>query len=102
MRENCPRCKIHHGHRAGCPFAKMPDKVLDTMQTEQPQNNPLAQDLGKLARRHDLRGCVLISFGENRVGINSSGATALMLYHMQELADKLLAAITNGEYNPTQ
>jgi hypothetical protein len=101
MKENCPHCKVHHGHRAGCPFAKMRPEVLATMQTELPENNLLAQDVGKLARRHGLRGCVLISFGENRVGINSSGATELMLLHMQELADKLLVAITSGEYDPT-
>lgn len=102
MTENCPHCKVHHSHRAGCPFSKMPEKVLATMQTELPENNPLAQDLGRLAKRHGLRGCVLISFTENRVGINSSADSDLMLQHMQELADKLLAAITNGEYNPTQ
>ena len=29
MRENCPSCKIHHGHRAGCPLADVESKRTD-------------------------------------------------------------------------
>ena len=29
MRENCPHCKVHHGHRAGCPLADVQSKRTD-------------------------------------------------------------------------
>ena len=31
MRENCPHCKVHHGHRAGCPLADMQSRGLFTV-----------------------------------------------------------------------
>jgi SNF2 family DNA or RNA helicase len=29
MKENCPHCKVHHGHRAGCPLADVQSKRTD-------------------------------------------------------------------------
>jgi SNF2 family DNA or RNA helicase len=29
VRENCPHCKVHHGHRAGCPLADVESKRTD-------------------------------------------------------------------------
>lgn len=29
MRENCPHCKVHHGHRSGCPLADVEVKRTD-------------------------------------------------------------------------
>jgi hypothetical protein len=67
---------------------------------EAAETNALAKDLGQLARRHHLRGCVLISFTDDRVGANSSGEPDSFGIHMEQLGDRLLAAIDDGEFDP--
>lgn len=71
------------------------------LRTEDPEENSLARELGKLARRHNLRGAVLITFSrEDRVGVNSSGEPAMFGCAMEWLGDQLLAAIDDGKYDP--
>ena len=67
--------------------------------TESAETNELAKELGQLARRHGLRGCVLISFTDYRVGVNSSGEGE-WVQQMEHLGDRLLAAIDDGMFNP--
>jgi hypothetical protein len=69
------------------------------LRTESAKTNRLAKDIGELARRHRLTGCVLISFTSERVGVNSSGKGEFA-DHMARLADQLLAAIDDGMYEP--
>jgi hypothetical protein len=69
------------------------------LRTEAPETNALARALGQLARSHSLRGCVLISFTEYWVGVNSSGEGDFARY-MEQLGDRLLSAIDDGEFDP--
>ena len=61
----------------------------------------LGRQLGIIAKDHRLLGCVLISFTRDRVCTNTSGEGE-MLSHMQRLADQLLAAIDDGQFDPTE
>lgn len=71
-------------------------------ETEAPQTNALARDLGQLAKRHGLLGCVLISFTDDmRVGTNFSAKTDEMFRAMDELSSKVLTAIDDGKFDPT-
>lgn len=67
---------------------------------ESAQTNALARELGQLATRNGLRGCVLISFTDDRVGVNSSGVPDEFGKVMESLADKLLCAIDDGDFDP--
>lgn len=67
---------------------------------ESAAKNALAKDLGQLARRHGLCGCVLISFTDERVGVNSSGQSDDFGRVMEVLGDRLLAAIDDGKFDP--
>lgn len=69
--------------------------------TGDPETDPLARDLGQLAKRHGLKGCVLISFKRDRVGVNSSGEPDLFGRAMERLGDELLAAIDDGKFDPS-
>jgi hypothetical protein len=66
---------------------------------ESGQTNHLAKDLGQLARKHHLRGCVLVSFTDDRVGINSSGEPDAMADAMEQLADRFLTGIMDGKFD---
>jgi len=70
------------------------------LRTEPATTNALARELGQIAKRNGLRGCVLISFTSDRVGVNSSGEPADFARHMEQLGDRLLAAIDDGGFNP--
>ena len=71
------------------------------LRTEPPKRNALARDLGQLASRHHLMGVVLISFtGDERVGVNSSGEPDLFASAMEQLGDRILAAIDDGQFEP--
>ncbi len=59
----------------------------------------MARDVGELARKHGLTGCVLISFTGDYVGVNSSGVGSFA-GHMATLGDRLLAAIDDGKFDP--
>jgi hypothetical protein len=68
--------------------------------TEAAATNALAQELGQLAKRHGLRGCVLISFKADRMAVNSNGESDLFARAMEELGDRMLAAIDDGKFDP--
>lgn len=70
------------------------------IRTESPETNALARDLGPLARKHGLRGAVLISFKGDRVAVNSSGAPEIFGIAMERLGNQILAAIDDGEFDP--
>ena len=70
------------------------------LRTDPATKNALARDLGQLAARHGLRGCVLVSFTDDRVGVNSSGEPDSFGQHMERLGDKILAAIDDGMFDP--
>lgn len=77
------------------PLAGRPGLVVESAEV-----NALAKDLGQLAKRHGLRGCVLISFTDERVGVNSSGEPDRFGRAMEQLGDRLLAAIDDGKFDP--
>lgn len=79
------------------PLAGRPGLVVESAGV-----NALAKDLGQLAKRHGLRGCVLISFTDERVGVNSSGEPASFGRHMEQLGDRILAAIDDGKFEPEE
>jgi len=83
------------GANVGSPLDGRPGLRVECSAT-----NKLAQELGRLARRHGLRGCVLISFTAERVGVNSSGEPDLFARHMERLGDRILAAIDDGLFDP--
>jgi hypothetical protein len=78
------------------PLAGRPD-----LRTESAATNAIAKDLGQLAERHGLLGCVLISMVDGRIGVNSTGEGGFAR-HMEQLGDRLLAAIDDGQFDPTE
>lgn len=72
------------------------------LRTESPKTNALARELGQLAKRNGLRGCVLISFTDDRVGVNSSGGPDSFGGEMERLGDRILAAIDDGMFDPEE
>lgn len=69
------------------------------LRTESAERNAVARALGEFAKRHQLRGCVLISFYSDRVGVNTSGI-GMFAKHMEQLGDRILAAIDDGKFDP--
>lgn len=59
----------------------------------------MSRDVGQLARKNKLDGCVLISFKEGHVGVNYSGE-GLMFEEMEKLSSKILKAIDDGKFDP--
>ena len=70
------------------------------LRSESASTNQLARDLGLLAKKHGLRGAVLVSFKGDRVGVNSSGEPMMFALAMERLGDQLLAAIAKGRFDP--
>lgn len=64
-------------------------------------NHPLVRALHELAVKHGLQGCVLISFAAERVAVNSYGEPDLFGRAMEELGDRILEKIDDGEFDPT-
>lgn len=62
--------------------------------------SPLSRDLGDLARRHGLMGAVLITFADDRVGVDSFGKGVVFAEAMNRLGDQMLAAIDDGKFDP--
>lgn len=60
----------------------------------------IAKDLGELCRKHGISGAVLISFGDGRVAVNSSGNPPTFAIVMDKLAARLLREIDDGKYDP--
>jgi hypothetical protein len=71
---------------------------------EEVPGHPLVAALRELRERHDLMGCVLISFdGANgRVAVNSSGFDDQTGAAMDRLAAAILGAIDDGEFDPME
>ena len=83
-------------------MAKDPLAGRPGLETINPKLDPKARELGEFAKRHGLHGCVLISFSGERVGVNSSGRGDMWSRQMQSLGDRLLAAIDDGKFDPTE
>jgi hypothetical protein len=64
-------------------------------------SHKLIDALSNLARQHGLIGCVLVSFTDDRVAVNSCGEPAQFGRAMEELADRILIKIDDGELDPT-
>lgn len=66
------------------------------------RTHPLIADLRALVQKHDLYGAVLVTFSKDmRIGVNSSSPTDSFGRAMDELADRILVKIDNGELDPT-
>jgi hypothetical protein len=72
------------------------------LETVSPKLDPKARELGEFAKRHGLCGAVLISFSGDLVGVNSSGRGEMWSRQMQSLGDRLLAAIDDGKFDPSE
>lgn len=67
------------------------------------RSHPLVRALHDLAVEHGLMGCVLVSFTgkpDYRVGINSCGEPDEFGIAMEQLGDRILAAIDDGQFDP--
>jgi hypothetical protein len=62
----------------------------------------LSRDLGVLAVKHGLQGCVLISFGHERMGVTTCARSEVFARHMERFGDRLLAAIDDGQFDPEE
>lgn len=60
------------------------------------------RDLGALARKHNLTGCVLVQFSGDRVGVRSWGVTDEFCDAMDTLATRILTDIDNGRHDPLE
>jgi hypothetical protein len=54
----------------------------------------------ELREQNGLTGVVVISFYGDRVGVNSSGSNPAFGEAMHDLADRVLAAIDDGYFDP--
>jgi len=80
----------------------MSENLKDRPSYVEDHDSPLTKALGKLRREFGLVGVVLIDFTSDRVGACSSGATEEFSRHMSTLADRVLAAIDDGKFNPDE
>lgn len=67
---------------------------------QESMTHPLRRAVCDLRAKHNLTGCVLISFYGDRVGVSSSGCTDEFGAHMITLGDRILAAIDDGQFDP--
>jgi hypothetical protein len=63
----------------------------------------LVTALRELRMRHELMGCVLITFdgATGRVGVNASGFNNVFGAEMDRLGKAILGAIDDGDFDPT-
>jgi len=69
---------------------------------QESMTHPLRRAVCDLRAKHDLTGCVLISFDGDRVGVSSSGRTDEFGAHMVTLGDRILAALDDGQFDPEE
>ena len=62
----------------------------------------LQRDLGALARKHGLMGCVLVQFTADRVGARSWGENDVACAGMTALATRILTDIDDGRHDPLE
>ncbi len=62
----------------------------------------LQRDLGELARKHGLTGCVLVQLlaAQERIGVRSWGVNEGILLGMDWLATRILTDIDDGRHDP--
>lgn len=65
------------------------------------RNGALSRDLSALAQRHGLLGVVLVTMGTDRMGVASWGANDITAGAMEELGDKILVQIDDGDLDPS-
>jgi hypothetical protein len=63
-------------------------------------NHELVEALRELRETHGLVGCVLLSFTNERVGVDSSACTAEFGTVMQALGNRILTAMDDGQFDP--
>ena len=80
----------------------MPLELRPGFEAGNPETDALARDVGALAKRHGLAGCVLLSFKGDRVRTHFSAAGGAMYRAMDQLSSRMLVAIDNGEFDPTE
>lgn len=69
---------------------------------ETSREHPLIKELSEIAKRHDLYGAVLVSFTRDmRVAICSTGRSDVFSGAMEQLGDRILARIDDGEFDPS-
>lgn len=61
---------------------------------------PIQHDLEKIMLKHNLHGCVLVSFDDDRVGTRSCGKVQTFSDAMDALAVRILTDIDDGRHNP--
>lgn len=82
--------------------------LIDKPVTERPgyaeisKPDALQRDLNILARRHNLTGCVLVQFKEDRVGVRSCGITDEFCAAMDTLGTRILTDIDDGRHDPLE
>ena len=64
------------------------------------ENSKLGSDLKKLALNNGFLGAVVIGFDRERVHVAPCGIGNAMSSEMQKLADRILAAIDDGFFDP--
>ncbi len=62
----------------------------------------LQRDLGALARKHGLMGCVLVQFDFERIGVRSWGVNDLACAGMTSLGNRILTDIDDGRHDPLE
>jgi hypothetical protein len=82
----------------------MSGKALEAREGYRESSKPddLQRELGALASRHGLFGCVLVQFGSGRVGVRSWGVNELACAAMTSLGDRILIDIDDGRHDPLE
>jgi len=66
------------------------------------QHSEIGKAIADMAKAQELRGCVLISFRKGRIGSTTYGKTPEFAKVMEQLGDRLLAAIDDGKFDPPE
>lgn len=61
----------------------------------------ISRDLGILTRKHGLIGAVLVTMGADRMGVVSCGSNDAIGQAMEELGDKILVRLDDGDLDPS-
>jgi hypothetical protein len=78
---------------------KLPLELRDGY--EESGGHPLVLALRTLVRKHKLTGAVLISFEGGRVGTTVSSPNGPFGVALQELADRVMVMIDDGDLDPS-
>lgn len=72
---------------------------MKDLQSDYNPNHPLTASLRDIVRKNNLLGGVMLTFSNERVGVNSSSPSDLFGTVMEKLGDAILEAFDRGDFD---